>query len=152
MPLAERSAHTLKGVAANLGAGVCSRLSSELEKSVRQHEPASNSQARLSALEQHLTELTLAIGHALPASAPTQQTRVDPVDREQLRRVCCQLADLLRSSNAEARLLLHEHAALLQSGLGTNFASIERRVQDFEFSQALTELYDAATAVQLALP
>jgi CheY-like chemotaxis protein len=151
IPVAERSAHTLKGVAANLGAGTCSRLSSELEKSIRQHEPSAAIQAQLTTLEQHLTELTLAIGRALPVAAPAQPALMDPVDREQLQRICCQLAELLRSSNAQARLLLQEHAALLQSGLGANFASFGRRVQDFEFSQALTELYDAASAVQLDL-
>ncbi len=152
LPLAERSAHTMKGVAANLGAGACSRLSSELEKSVKQQEPAAAIQARLTALEQHLIELTLGIGRALPVATPAQQALVEPVDREQLQRLCCQLADLLRSSNAQARLLLHEHAALLHGGLGSNFASLQSRVQDFEFSQALTELYDAASAVQLELP
>ena len=152
IPLAERSAHTLKGVAANLGAGVCSRLSRELEESIRQQEPSAAIQARLTALEQHLAELTLAIGRALPASTPAQPATAAPVDREQLQRLCCQLAELLRSSNAQARLLLQEHAALLHDGLGPHFASLQRRVQDFEFSQALTELYDAASAVQLDLP
>ena len=56
------------------------------------------------------------------------------------------------SSNVQARLLLQEHAALLRGGLGEYFESLQRRVQDFEFSQALTELYDAASAVQLDLP
>ena len=151
-PLAERSAHTLKGVAANLGAGTCSRLSSELEKSIRQHEPSAAIQDRLTALEQHLAELTLAIGRALPASAPAQPDPPAAVDREQLQRLCCQLAELLRSSNVQARLLLQEHAALLRGGLGEYFEPLQRRVQDFEFSQALTELYDAASAVQLDLP
>ena len=151
IPVAERSAHTLKGVAANLGAGTCSRLSSELEKSIRQHEPSAAIQNRLTALEQHLAELTLAISRALPASAPAQPDPPAAVDREQLQRICCQLAELLRSSNAQARLLLQEHAALLHGGLGEYFESLQRRVQDFEFSQALTELYDAASAVQLDL-
>jgi two-component system sensor histidine kinase/response regulator len=151
MTLAERSAHTLKGVAANLGAGVCSRLSSELEKSIRQHAPSVTTQAQLTALEQHLSELTLAIGRALPVPAAAPQAQLEPVDREQLQRLCCQLAELLRSSNAQARLLLQEHAGLLHGGLGPHFASLQRRVQDFEFAQALTELYDAASAVQLEL-
>ena len=151
MPLAERSAHTLKGVAANLGAGVCSQLSSELEKSVRQHEPAAAIQAQLAVLEQHLSKLSLAIARALPVSAPSQQDPVDPVDRELLQRICCQLAELLRSSNAEARLLLQEQAELLRNGLGEHFDSLQRRVQDFEFFAALTELEDAARAVQLEL-
>jgi two-component system sensor histidine kinase/response regulator len=152
MALVERSAHTLKGVAANLGANACSRLSSELEKSVRQQEPLAAIQGQLSVLEQHLTELTLAIGRALPVATSVPQTPAEPVDRVQLQRLCSQLADLLRSSNAEARLLLQEQASLLQCGLGPNFASLQRRVQDFEFSQALTELYDAASAAQLELP
>ncbi|MEI6601368.1 MAG: response regulator, partial [Comamonadaceae bacterium] len=152
MPLAERSAHTLKGVAANLGAGVCSRLSSELERSVTRQEPPAVLHARLTALEQHLAELNLAISRALPTSAPAQPDPAAAVDREQLQRLCRQLAVLLRSSNVQARLLLQEHAALLHGGLGPHFASLQRRVQDFEFSQALTELYDAASAVQLDLP
>jgi hypothetical protein len=127
-------------------------LSSELEKSIRQHEPSAAIQAQLTTLEQHLTELTLAIGRALPVAAPAQPAPVELVDREQLQRLCCQLAELLRSSNVQARLLFQEHAALLHGGLGPNFASLQRRVQDFEFSQALTELYDAASAVQLDLP
>ncbi len=152
MALAERSAHTLKGVAANLGAGLCSRLSGELEKSVRQNEPATDIQSRLTALEEHLSELTLAIGQALPVTTTVQQAPTDPVDREQLQRLCRQLADLLRSNNAQARLLLQEHASVLHGGLGERFESLQRRVQDFDFSQALTDLYDAARAVQMELP
>ena len=152
MTAAERRAHTLKGVAANLGAGVCSRLSAELEKMIRERQAVPVLLAQLATLEQHLNDLARAIGEALPAAPTAPQTSVVKVDPAQLQRVCRELAELLHSSNVEARLLLKDQTTLLRSGLGEQFESIQSLVQDFEFSQALTALYDAANAVQLELP
>jgi two-component system sensor histidine kinase/response regulator len=63
---AERLAHTLKGVAANIGALDIQRLSSAIEESLRTYEPPVVVQQRLQSLEQPLAQLVSAVSSRLP--------------------------------------------------------------------------------------
>jgi signal transduction histidine kinase/DNA-binding response OmpR family regulator/HAMP domain-containing protein len=146
--LASRSAHTLKGVAANLGADVCSRLAAALELATNNGSNASQLLALLEPLEQHLSVLLINISKALPDENPTTGTRVE-IDTAQMRIVCQNLADLLASSDAAAEQVLATHATVLRTAFGDRFNAIQDLIQNFEHGGALEELYAAAAAANI---
>jgi signal transduction histidine kinase/DNA-binding response OmpR family regulator len=148
---AERAAHTLKGVAANLGANPCRDLASALEIALRQPVAVPVLEALVCPLAQHLDELALAIGQALPEVSPTPQPVAPECDPQTLQPICQTLAALLNASNTEADRWLQSHAAVLSQGLGARFAVLLHLVQDFEYEQALAELLAAASAAHINL-
>ncbi|WP_313562648.1 Hpt domain-containing protein, partial [Diaphorobacter nitroreducens] len=60
--LAERTAHTLRSVAANLGAQPVSRHAQALEQALRSQAPAETLQPLLAALAEHMAPLLQALG------------------------------------------------------------------------------------------
>jgi two-component system sensor histidine kinase/response regulator len=149
---AERAAHTLKGVGANLGATHCSRLSGELEQALHQCAPAPVLAPLLVALEQHLAALLAAIAQALPVSEPAALPVPGELDRSLLQSVCWQLAELLEASKFEASQLATAHAALLQQGFGAGSDVLQASIRDFDYPQALVQLRQSASALQIAVP
>ena len=149
---AERAAHSLKGVGANLGAAHCSHLSGELEQALRRRAPAATLAPLLLALEQHLVVLLAAIAQVLPASAVAALPAGAVLDRVLLARVCWQLADLLVSSDVHASSLAQEHATLLRHGLGADCAVLQAHIAGFDYAQALTQLRRLGEALQIELP
>ena len=148
---AERAAHTLKGVAASLGAQRCSTLSADLENSLAQRDVKSTLDVRQAVLETHLSELTVQLRRALPEESPRSPVVDSDGDPVQLSDVCRTLADLLGNSQAEAGILLERHSGLLRQGLGSRFELLHQLVQKFEYPLALNELVEAAAAVQINL-
>jgi signal transduction histidine kinase/DNA-binding response OmpR family regulator/HAMP domain-containing protein len=149
LTLAQRLAHSLKGVAANLGATRCASLGAELETSISQGAPLSELDTLLVALQQHLAELRANIGQAIPAEVPDRGPAApDPV---QLHSVCRSLSKLLRASDVQAGSVLEEQAVLLATGLGTGFALLRQQVLDFDYPSALVTLRAVTAAAQIDL-
>ena len=149
--LAQRVAHTLKGVAANIGALKCSDMSSAIELALRQKAPHHELDALLRTLEAHAfglgRELLLATPALVPAPIPLQV--VDAPDL--LLRVCRELAAMLDANDAQALALLREHADLLQKGLGMDFEKLQRQIEDFQFESASMVLGVLASSSGVAL-
>lgn len=144
---AEHMVHNLKGVAANVGAVRCSSLSAELEnlfhQAATQGQPLKQANSRLTPLLNHLANLVLRLRQALPdATGPDLPAQA--VDAAELIKVCRELAELLASNNAAAELLLQTQRGLLRTGLGVKFELLAQQVQEFEFSDALSTLEQAA--------
>jgi len=148
--LASRTAHTLKGVSANLGADVCSRLAGALELATNNGATANQLLSLLEPLEQHLSVLLADISQALPDENPTTATHIE-IDTAQARIVCQNLADLLASSDAAAEQVLATHATLLHNAFGERFNAIQDLIQNFEHGGALEELYAAAVAANIGM-
>ncbi len=94
--VAQRVAHTLKGLSSTLGAQTLHRDALALELAVRQSLDDATVSARVDALEISLTPLIRAILLMQPdtgASAPT--TAAPPRDTHQLRAVATRLRDML---------------------------------------------------------
>jgi signal transduction histidine kinase/CheY-like chemotaxis protein/HAMP domain-containing protein len=147
---ATRAAHTLKGVAANLGAQQCSAMAAELEVALTQGVSSPQLDRLLVPLEHHLADLVAQIESALPAEMPKIIATGD-VDLVQLRVVCRNLVDLLGASNVEAEAVLLEHADLLQRAMGNRFELLQRHVHEFEHASALDALHAAALEMQITL-
>jgi signal transduction histidine kinase/HPt (histidine-containing phosphotransfer) domain-containing protein/ActR/RegA family two-component response regulator len=152
---AQHLVHNLKGVAANVGASKCSTLSAEVEHaldlSVQSGQPVTSVQSLLAPLMAHLAHLALRLRQALPEATDAAQPDAQPVDATQLQAVCNELGALLASNNAEAELLLQTQRGLLRNGLGVKFDSLAQQVQDFDFSDALLTLEQAAADAHITL-
>jgi two-component system sensor histidine kinase/response regulator len=148
LPTAERSAHTIKGVAGNLGAKELQAAAAELEKSVRERAgPAAlaNAHRRFATTLTGLLEnlhATLGPESDAPASPPPA-----PFDPVRARPVVAEMRTRLADFDAAAGDILAVNrpvlAALFSAG---DFAQFERHLQNYAFGDALALLETTARA------
>ncbi|HVR52081.1 MAG TPA: response regulator [Pseudorhodoferax sp.] len=155
---AERQAHTLKGLAATIGAGGLQQAAAQLEACIRSLAPEAERQVALLAASAQLDALLSALAPALQAAqpepamapAPTPDaspgTHPDRPDawRAQARAQAQALDALLAESNAEAVEYWHRHAALFEKAMGAQAGAIARSLDDYDFETALQLLRRAA--------
>jgi two-component system, sensor histidine kinase and response regulator len=158
---AQRLVHTLKGVAANIGATELQGHAGALESAIAQKADRTDIDLRLAATDRMLVALVTQLRAALQANgatptapaaganavaaatastaaADTAPARV--VDVLRVREVCQALAHLLQDDDAAAIELYEANAVLLQAALGHSSELIENAIQSFEFSAALEEI------------
>ncbi|WP_271008217.1 response regulator [Paucibacter sp. B51] len=154
-------AHTLKGVAGNLGAVDVQQRAELLEHALRQREEVDLSrdaelQALLLALEQGMEQLLEGLQAAMPnlrasASAPVTQSTDGPgLSQSQLHELRAHgpvLLQQLQDGDPEALALLAEYDTLWQAALGAGFEAFARELRQFNFDrvapilQALLQRY-----------
>ena len=148
---AERTAHTVKGVAANLGAKTVQAAAGELEKAL--HERADSQ--RLEALRQEFAavlapfvdRLRRALGDEKAAPAAPLAAAVDPA---QLKSVVAQMTTHLVECDAASSDCLEANRGVLASLFSAEaFLEFERRVQGYAFAEAQARLEEALRARSL---
>jgi two-component system, sensor histidine kinase and response regulator len=144
---AERLAHSLKGLAGNLGATDLAAQAAALESAIKdaRHDELDG---LLAELQQSLETLVVAINAQFPATQPHELVAVDA---EQLLQVCQQLQRLFAEDDPRAGKLFDEQAELLRSAFTTDYAALAAAVRGFDFEQALALLQAAAGQRQLTL-
>jgi len=146
--LAERLAHSLKGVAGNLGARDLQRAAGTLEKAIRERLPAADIEVARASLAACLAPLVAAISQALPGDAPPAPAGVPPpqVPPGRSRELATQLLAMLSDMDPGAADFIEDN----RPGLAPLFSQetwrgFEQHVQDYAFSDAQTELEQALT-------
>jgi two-component system sensor histidine kinase/response regulator len=148
-PTAERLAHTLKGVAGNLGASALQESAERLEMALRQRaeKPA------LEAALQETTELLAHLSAGLRATrgllpvAPTQHHFCPTPEQQQAALQALEhIKALLQADDATAVEVWETHAATLKNVLDAA-PEIEAAIGGFDFEAALRMLRPASTAV-----
>jgi HPt (histidine-containing phosphotransfer) domain-containing protein len=143
---AEREAHTLKGVAGNIGAGEVEAAAANLETAIKQ---GADTDALLTALEGILGELVDSLESLTSVSDATGEA-FRKASVPDLLPLLDRLQALLEDSDSEAGDLVSEVVAQLAH---TEFAqpieAIGKQVDDFEFDHALERL-NALRAVMIA--
>ncbi|KQP17606.1 response regulator [Pseudorhodoferax sp. Leaf267] len=133
---AERLAHTLKGVAGNIGAEPLQRSAGALEEALREGAGKAQVEALLDATAALLQAL-LAHLDALPGlgdAAPVGDGQaLDPAEE---RALLLRVDALLRDSDADVQALVSSEAAALRHGLGGDYASLREAVDNYEFEAA----------------
>jgi two-component system sensor histidine kinase/response regulator len=147
---AQRLAHTVKGVAANLGAKACSEVAAELESELSQGVDLSTVDSLSQTLERLMMQLVSGIHEALPRPAVPAETHVE-VDLQELMRVCRNLSDLLQACSLDAGEVLRQHAGLLRKALGAQMDSVQRHTENFDHALALDALNEALVAAHIKL-
>jgi two-component system sensor histidine kinase/response regulator len=139
---AERHAHTLKGVAGNLGANPLQQAADRIEATLRRQDPDSLLQAALTDTEQRLAELVQAL-KAVPGLvadvAPVALHTLSSAELEAARRVVEDIKRMLRQDDAQAAALWEANATVLMA-LVPEADAIDAAINAFDFEDALALL------------
>ena len=143
MALAERVAHTLKGVAGNIGAKAVQEAAGVLEKRIRERVAAEEVEAAkrgvATVLEPLMSQLRKAAG--APAAAEPEPEPVVAVDPAKSREAAERLNGLLAEFDPGAvEFMGANRAALRALFAGESWARFEKLVQDYAFAEAQAEL------------
>ncbi len=122
---AQRLAHTLKGLAAQIGARTLNEQAARLEEALRQGLP-------------DLAPLLAAIGHELPGLIDAISAHLPPADpppargrssiRRNGRRCAARLLELLREDDTACVALFEQQQALAQAALGPEFQAFANAI------------------------
>ncbi len=136
--LAERLAHTLKGVAAHLGAEELQQCAGMLEENIRHHTSASAKQASLRHMADALDRLLHHL-HAADLLEPEADAPDASLDAQELQKAWDtveQIKAMLRQHDANALVVWEQHQALLRRVL-PDADRIEDAISEFEMERAL---------------
>ncbi len=144
--LAERLAHTLKGVAGNIGAKPVQMVSGDLEKLIRERAGAEQIKAGSENVSALLDPLVARLQTVLNVASP--QPTAQPaaaVDPAQTREAATELKKLLAESDPGAADFTETNQAVLRplfkDGAWTEF---EKAVQNYSFAEAQAQLEQAS--------
>ncbi|MBP8773234.1 MAG: Hpt domain-containing protein, partial [Aeromonadaceae bacterium] len=135
--LAERLAHTLKGVAGNIGASALQEQAATLERAIREQV---DTRQLLDELEPALARLCHQLAEALDTE-PAEQPSHDNAGTD-IRPVLERLAQLLGEDDSEALDVLDEHQSQLQQSSSERLRQLDEAIRNFEFEQALEIVTD----------
>ena len=135
---AERLAHTLKGLAASLGAEPLRQLAGQLEQALREAADAAVLERLILPAQAQLDALVAAL-RATPGlmTGPLPEAGAElPIRQQDLQSVLQQLQLLLQQDDSEALSLWETHAAALRAWL-QDADAVEQAIHDFDFDAAL---------------
>lgn len=137
---AERTAHTLKGVAANIGALAVQAKAAELEQACKTQQSQQTLTALLQAVVAEidivLQGLTTIDSPATASTEPTQE-----VDQQAIHERLKQLRDLLMDDDTAAKDLVDELDGMsLPPAQRASINTIYKAINDYDFEMALEEL------------
>jgi CheY-like chemotaxis protein len=148
-PLAERIAHTLKGVAGNIGATSLERAAGILERSL--HTGSGRDAVNQALIEPQtlLDSLISALVEKLPAvNASDRAPLANPL---QIRDICKNLARLLAQQDFEAEEVFEQNRAVLKGALGSGYADLKQAITSFNFDDALQSLKSTCARKRIEL-
>ena len=141
---AQRLAHTLKGVAGNLGAQAIVPLAQALETALGERRGGAELQALLDTLAPALQTLLETLRQQLQRpGAPTAAAATPAVDSAAARQTALALRALLAESDAAVLELLEREQPALAHVLAKHFEAFAAKVRDMDFDEALVMLNDA---------
>jgi PAS domain S-box-containing protein len=146
-----RLAHTLKGVAGNVGAVEVQDAAAQLEARAKQAQAGSAPddgdalRQLVDALEACHAPLIQRLSAVLTRTATDKSTA--PVDLNRLPPIVRRLSAMLEDNDSEAGDLLQSEQALLQQGLQGVFDELKEAIEHFDFDRAL-EILRAARGEQ----
>ncbi len=145
---AERMAHTLRGVAGNIGAMGLQDQAGAVESAIRLHATSARVEELLAALQATLDPLQAALATALQRlAAPARATGDGPA----LEVLYDRLQSLLDAADFRAADLFDEHREKFKLAGPAGYQRMDEAMRDYDFELALTELRKImATHAQIA--
>ncbi len=136
---AERLAHTVKGVAGNLGIKGLHAGAEKLERTL--HEVGADATAALSDFSSSLAAQVEAIRRTLGAPVPEPAAPAGPFDAEAARAAVSRMRRLLAASDGEAAEAFADLAGTLSGAVGkASLDALGEAIQGFDFDGALSKL------------
>ena len=153
--IAERIAHTVKGVAGNLGAKDLQSAAAEVERAIRVKADAATLETAQRRFAEHLDALMVplrpALGGEETAAAPSSFARAASVNLVQTREVAAQLIKLLAEFDPGAADFIEANRTALQPLFADDsWTPFEKRVQGYAFADAQTQLETALKKFPIA--
>jgi signal transduction histidine kinase/DNA-binding response OmpR family regulator/HPt (histidine-containing phosphotransfer) domain-containing protein/HAMP domain-containing protein len=144
--LAERLAHTVKGVAGNLGAGPVQAAAAALEQAIAARSDAGGIEALRHRLADQLGTLVGRLRPTLPGDAALAAApAAAATDPEAVKTLVAEMRKQLSEFDPAAADVLEGHRELFRSLLhGDDFAEFERLIQGYAFGEAQALLERAA--------
>jgi two-component system sensor histidine kinase/response regulator len=138
LELAERLAHTLKGLAGNIGAEQLQQDAAAIEEAIHAHRIpiATQLQPLLQTMSHRLQNLVVQIEQNSPQPEPIQSAPPLQIDRDALEKICVHLDELLEENNSEAVYLVEANQTLLQAALLDNYPRFHNAIENFDFDTA----------------
>jgi signal transduction histidine kinase/HPt (histidine-containing phosphotransfer) domain-containing protein len=147
--VAGRLAHTLKGVAGNLGAGAVQQAAAAVERAVEERSAIAVLQPLVADLHTTLSELSERLRAALPPDVPLAPAPSSPVDPGDVSGVVTEMLALLETFDPAAGELLERRRDVFRVVLGPGgLSAFEECIANFAFADAETALRRAAAALQ----
>jgi two-component system sensor histidine kinase/response regulator len=146
LELAERLAHTLKSVSANIGATVVQQKAAELEARIAKQAPRSELDAAIADVDVPLASLILQLEEKLPPESGPETATV-AVDMKKLKNACAELELLLAEDDSEAGVVLEVNSSILKSAFPAHYHELEACITSFDYPKALTTLRSAASKI-----
>ena len=145
---AERHAHTLKGLAGNIGAAALQADAAVVEAAIHQGRAHADIAPLVQAMDARLQALVGELSSRLP---PDQEAAAAAsIDPAHLASVCDRLEALLADDDAEAGDLLDAEGAMLKAAFPAHWPRIDAGVRGFDFPGALAALREARAALVTA--
>jgi two-component system, sensor histidine kinase and response regulator len=152
--LAERIAHTLKGVAGNIGAMTVQSTAGNLEKTLRDHTDLAAVEIATRQVADVLGPLLAELRAVLGSPAPdivTPDVELAPVSPAQLREATAELARLLSECDPAAVDFIEANQAAVRTlFVGEARTQFEKLVQDYAFADAEALLAQARKDLPIA--
>lgn len=137
---AERLAHTIKGVAGNIGAIKLQSCATDLQQAIMEGRNLETVKMFLSVFDGALRELVADLEVKLPPERVAAYVNVDP---DRLNEVCQKLEILLKENDSEVNDLFDENFDLLSMAFPDEISAIHDALNSFDFGAALSVLSDA---------
>jgi len=137
---AERLAHTLKGVAGNIGATALHQLAATLEATIKERHPRAEIDAQLATLKSPLETLIAQLEQQLPAERDKVPVTVAP---QELQAICQRLEALLSQDDAEAIDVLDANADMLSTAFPHHYRKIYDSIRACNLKEAFAVLQAA---------
>jgi two-component system sensor histidine kinase/response regulator len=149
--IAERLAHTAKGVAGNIGATELQTIAATLEKLIKEK---SDDQAIESQLVVFADALSAVIEHIKVVLLPEEHIQnPDVLDIEKARKTLIELATLLINDESDAHDVLEENVDLLRYALGDElFVKLDQAIRSYDFEKAHKLLKMVEPKLNILLP
>jgi len=146
--VAERLAHTLKGLSGNIGAPTLQELAGQLEKLIREHQSAEAVAKQLETVSYKLSAMVSELKAQLQSTDKEEYSTAE-IDEAQLTSIVIHLARLLESDNADASDYLDAHIDLLRNAFPEQIKPLKNAIDAFDFQAALSPLKQAAALQQI---
>jgi two-component system, sensor histidine kinase and response regulator len=149
--VAHRTAHTIKGVAATIGAFKLAAQSAQIEAAILaspSDAPLLPLQSSAEAFHKEFNQICEMLRHALtPPPTPTD-VQAPQADYPQAKALSQELIQLLASDDMAATTFYQTHAPLLVATFGAKMQRIGRLIEQFAFDVALNLLQQLITPVE----
>ena len=137
---AQHITHTLKGVAATLGADAVAEATKALDTTLRTAVipgELGNQEALVENIAKSLETLVNLLAEMPKQAIVSTESEPDTADPN---RILDELIDLLNQSNTRALKLFQKHPTLLRTALGGTYETVKRQIMAFDFEAAQTTL------------